>query len=273
MVKTRGKRILSQKGIVLSQENLERFKIKSEFLIPACFGGFDPNDPVCKDYCFRARPNDLDIASWKVEKSMNETSPSYGGFFHRDFKFQESCQQKREELEAKLKKVSEQITRELEDCDSQRVRRDDSYLSEDSTRMGRIPVGETRDAEDFRNFTESTMLYLETKNTQHYLHPYGPRYDDALGRIYELHPNGCPPFFDSSTDFGFVKSITPKLTDARLYRIKIIHQAENNDRNLVLEAQVNYDENNNKVNGQKLTIEVYGDSAKEDVKVDDVGKL
>ena len=211
---------------------------------------------------------------------MNEKGPSCGDFFYRDFKFQESCQQKREELEAKLKKVSKEIKEELENYDSQRMTRDNYCLSEDSEGMGRIPVGKIRDAEDFRDFTKSNTLYLETKDTQHYLHPYGPRYNDAVGKIYELHIGGCPPFFDSSTDFGFVKSITPKLPDAWKYKIKVVNQAANNDGTLVLEAQVDYDENSSgeimdahKVNGTKLTIVLYGESAKEDVKVDDLGKL
>ena len=77
-----------------------------------------------------------------------------------------------------------------------------------------------------------------------------------------------------------MKSITPKLPDAWKYKIKVVNQAANNDGTLVLEAQVDYDENSSgeimdahKVNGTKLTIVLYGESAKEDVKVDDLGKL
>lgn len=264
MVPTGGK-ILSQGGIVLSQENLECFRIKSEFLVPACFGGFNPNDPVCQHYCFRARQNDLDSSSWHVETRMNERNSSSGGFFYRDPKFQKSCQRKREELEDELEKVSKEIREELARHDSQRATRDHFYLAENSDGLGRIPVGEIKIAEDFRDFTKSVLLYLETPNRQHFANPYGPKYDEAVGRIYELHPGGCPPFFDAATTFGFVKSTDPKLPDAQRYRLEVISQKANKAGDLILEAKI--------IEGSEVTIELFGESAKERIKVDDREKL
>lgn len=273
-------KILSEDGKVLSKMNLELFKIKSEFFIPSCFGGFDPGDPVCQSYCFRARENDLNMAFWDVEKIMNETSISYGGLFYRDFKFQNSCEQKRKSIEARLEKVKKKVEAEIKSHDYQRAARDNYYLAKDSKGIGRIPVGEIRNNKDFRDFTKPLILYLETQDTRLFVHPYGPMYDDAVGKVYELHPGGAPPFFDSATDFGFVKSIEPKFPDASRYRLKVISQKVDKAGDLVLQAEISYNQQSTKefmdihgANGKKITIVLFGDSAKKHVRVDDIGKL
>jgi len=271
--KTKQESIVSKDGAILSKEKLETFKTKSEFLVPGCFGGYDPEDPVCKDFCFRARQNDLDSASWQVEKKLNEGSRAYGGFFYRDFKFQRSCEQERKEIEARLEETKKQAERELKDHQYQKGLRDSHFLAEGSEALRRIPVGEVKDAKDFRDFTKPRILYLETQDTWLFLHPYGPMYDDAVGKVYELHPGGAPPFFDSATDFGFVKSITPQLPDAWHYRLKVLNQKPNKAGNLVITARIEYNKNSTKVDGKEITIEVFGDSAKEPIKVDDLGKL
>lgn len=271
--------IVSKKGVVLSQEKLEIFKTKSEFLVPCCFGGYDPKDPVCKDFCFRALQNDLEIASWQVEKKMNEGSYTYGSFFYRDFKFQRSCEQERKETEARLEETKKQIERELNDHRYQKGRRDSDYLAERSEGLKRISVGEIRDAEDFRNFSKALALYLETQDTTFFVHPYGPMYDDAVGKIWELVPGGAGPE-DSERVWGYVKSITPKLPDAWHYRLKVLSQKQNKAGNLVITARIEYHKNSTRefmdihgVDGKEITIEIFGDSAKEDIKVDDLGKL
>lgn len=272
--------ILSKEGTVLSETNLELFKAKSEFLVPNCFGSFDPNDPVCQNYCFRAYKNKLDSAYWDVEKRMNETSADYSSFFRRDFKFRRSCEEERKDTETQLEKAKKAIEEEIKNCDYQRSMRDNYHLAKDSRGIGRIPVGEIRRAMDFRDFSKPRILYLETQDTRLFVHPYGPMYDAAVGKVYELHPGGCPPFFDSATDFGFVKSIEPKLPDAYQYRIEVKSQEANGDGDLVLQAKIGYNQQSTKefpdihsVNGKEITIVLFGDSAKESVRVDDGGKL
>lgn len=277
--KTKQKSIVSKDRVVLSKEKLETFKTKSEFFVPGCFGGYDPEDPVCKNFCFRAHRNDLDSASWQVEKKMNEGSHAYGSFFYRDFKFQRSCEYERKEIEARLEETKKQIKRELENHRYQRGLRDNHYLAEGSEALRRIPVGEVKDAKDFRDFSKPLVLYLETQDTRLFVHPYGPMYDNTIGRLWELIPGGAGPE-DSKTVWGYVKSITPKLPDAWHYRLKVLNQKPNEAGNLVITARIEYNKNSTKefmdihsVDGKEITIEVFGDSAKEHVKVDDVGKL
>lgn len=271
--------VVSKDGTILSKEKLEIFKIKSEFFVPGCFGGYDPEDPICKDFCFRARQNDLDSASWQVEKKMNESSHAYGSFFYRDFKFQRSCEHERKGIETRLEETKKEIERESENHRYQKGLRDDHFLAEGSEGLGRIPIGDVKDAKDFRDFSKVLVLYLETQDTRLFVHPYGSMYDDAIGRIWELIPGGAGPE-NSERVWGYVKSIVPKLSDAWHYRLKVLGQKPNKAENLVITARIEYDKNSTKefmdihdVDGKEITIELFGDSAKERVKVDDVGKL
>lgn len=185
--------IISRDGAVLSKEKLEIFRAKSEVFVPGCFGGYDPEDHVCKNFCFRARQNSLDSASWQVQKEMNERSYGYGSFFQRDFKFQRSCEQKREQTEAQLEETKKQIEQELTRHRYHKTLRDSHYLAEGSKGLRRIPVGEVRDAKGFRDFSNPSLLYLETQDTQFFVHPYGPKYDDAVGKLWEIIPGGAGP--------------------------------------------------------------------------------
>jgi hypothetical protein len=104
-------------------------------------------------------------------------------------------------------------------------------------------------------------------------------YNDAVGRLLELIPGGAAPG-DSERTLGFVKSVAPKLPDAWHYRLKIISQEANETGDLVIKAKIEYNEGStrefmdmHKVNGKEITIEVFGESAKEHIKVDDLGKF
>jgi hypothetical protein len=276
--KIKGGKIVSRDKTILSRENLETFKIKSKFFIPGCFGGYDPKDPVCKNFCWRARQNSLDDGARQVEAELNEGSHSYGSFFYRDFKFQSSCEYKRKEIEGRLEEVAKRIKNQLSDFQHQRVLRDSCFLAEGSEGLKRIPIGEVKDTEDFSDFSKALVLYLETQDTRLFSHPYGPMYDSAVGKIWELIPGGAGPE-DSEVIWGYVKSITPKLPDAWNYRLKILNQKPDEAGNLVVSAKIEYESSSTEfmdiygVVGQEVAIEVFGDSAKRYVRVDDIGKL
>jgi len=48
-------------------------------------------------------------------------------------------------------------------------------------------------------------LYLETADHRIFISPYGPRYDDAVGRVYQLVPSGPIPHDKAEANVAFVK--------------------------------------------------------------------
>lgn len=115
----------------------------------------------------------------------------------------------------------------------------------------------------FVNFTRVPFLYLETIDTRLYVHPYGPRYNDAIGRLYRIRPGG-----DSELTLGYVKSITPNLPEEWFYPFKVIEQSVNPEGNVVLVVRIHHSGGPQEIRdihnaeGKELIIEVYGDSAK-----------
>ena len=93
------------------------------------------------------------------------------------------------------------------------------------------------------NYVEVNMLYLETADHRLFISPYGPRYDDAVGRVYQLVPSGPIPHDKAEANVAFIKLITPKdIFDKEIGEhepIKVFAQLEHED-GLVLLARIEY---------------------------------
>lgn len=120
----------------------------------------------------------------------------------------------------------------------------------------------------FRDFTKDLLLYLETKDTRLFVHPYGPMYDDAEGRLLKVYPGGAGPE-DSEFTVGYVKTIIPELPERWTYPIKVIAQEVSLEGNLFLFAKIRHNKLSVKeisdlhnTDGKIIMIELYGDSAK-----------
>jgi len=86
-------------------------------------------------------------------------------------------------------------------------------------------------------------LYLETADCRLFVHPYGPQYDEAVGRIYQLAWVSGPDL--SETKVAYVKSIVSNIFDkvseiGELVPIKVFYQRKYQDK-LILLARVEYD--------------------------------
>ncbi len=130
----------------------------------------------------------------------------------------------------------------------------------------------------FVDFTRASLLRLETIDTRLFAHPYGPKYNDAVGRLYKIRPGGAGPD-DSELTLGYVKSITPNLPERWFYPLEVIEQSVNPEGNVVLVARIRHQRGPQEIRdihsteGKKLIIEVYGDSAKTLVRIDDADEL
>ena len=86
-------------------------------------------------------------------------------------------------------------------------------------------------------------LYLETADYRLFEHPYGPQYDEAVGRIYQLTQASGPDL--SETKIAHVKSIISDVFNNALkigevVPIKVFYQRKYQDK-LILLARVEYD--------------------------------
>ncbi|MDP3994206.1 MAG: hypothetical protein Q8P91_00030 [bacterium] len=246
--------------IKLSEEKLQIFKKKSALMIPRkCFGGYCRDDPVCRDWCDRATHKRIEAKSCKIRVALNEHS---SGLFCNDFGH--SCEEERHRLEEQIREARDNLKRN----DQGRGERDQYYLAEGTDSLKRIPVGEARWVKQLRDFTKDRFLYLETKDTRLFAYPYGPNYNLAEGRLCLVKA--------TDTTIGYVKSITPKLPEASLYPFKVLRQEQRGEY-IILSALLSfadggrgfYDEH--KLDGKEVILEVYGQSTKVTVQVDDIG--
>ncbi|PIZ70472.1 MAG: hypothetical protein COY09_02945 [Candidatus Portnoybacteria bacterium CG_4_10_14_0_2_um_filter_39_11] len=89
-------------------------------------------------------------------------------------------------------------------------------------------------------------LYLETVDYRLTVHPYGPQYDEAVGRIYQLSQASGPDL--SEAKIAYVKSIKLVIPDTfyqhpevgEVMPIKVRYQCRQGDE-VVLLAKVDYD--------------------------------
>ena len=57
---------------------------------------------------------------------------------------------------------------------------------------------------EFIEYVGKPLIYLEIADRRMVIEPYGPRYPQAVGRIFRLVPGGAPPIGDSEADVAFV---------------------------------------------------------------------
>ena len=262
--------VQSRSGLTLSQEALRDFKEKSLWMVPQCFGGYDEDDVVCREWCSRATSKQLDWQAHDIRKRLNEDGSF--GLFRQNFDLLHSCENAHKE---KIKRL-EQLQEDIRHSDEARHGRD-TQLQVGSKNFRRIPVGEVRFVQGFPDFTERRRAFLETKDGSFFTHPYGPAYDDAMGRLFDIIPGGAGPE-DSEVQLGYVKAISPELPERALYPVKIIAQKENAEGDLALTAEIRHRLHSDSLDrhgteGKIVTVTLYGKSAKRSFRADDRGRL
>jgi len=111
-------------------------------------------------------------------------------------------------------------------------------------------------------------LYLETADCRLFEHPYGPQYDEAIGRIYQLTQASGLDL--SEAKIAYVKSIISDVFNkaseiGETVPIKVVYQRKQQN-SLILLAKVEYDRYENmldlKHRGDNwLMLELYFESA------------
>lgn len=116
-----------------AREELLTFKEKTRQMLPNCFGGFDPNDEICRKYCSRAFEVDAEAITQEIKRRL------LGGgdntFFLRDFQRGQSCRQKKERLIEEIEKMQAG----LRAYDKQRQERDRYLFGKSSLSGPEIP--------------------------------------------------------------------------------------------------------------------------------------
>lgn len=122
------------------------------------------------------------------------------------------------------------------------------------------------------NYAETKQVYLETGDYRLYEHPYGPRYPEAVGKVFRWTSTERGNAADA--DEAFVKSVSPDVFDVRsggssrigqVVPIKVYRQFKHED-GLVLVARVEYNHRSRVIdiggyNGTWLILIVFTQSA------------
>ncbi len=118
----------SENDLPFPKKRLLTFETLSGIFIPSCFGGYNPKDPICENFCFRARKENLAQAAQNIRNQFG--GKSLIGFFKDNDKFKKSCQEEKEDANFRFKTIKKQFKKDMRQLRLLRELRDE-YLRGD----------------------------------------------------------------------------------------------------------------------------------------------